>query len=624
MTVRVDFNTGTVTQPVWSDITPFVREVSFSRGKDDQIGAYSAGECSIVLDNRGAEFDPTNTSSPYAGKIVPRGQVRVFSPYSTQAVSRTNLIPNPSFQGAAPTSGWVVSGGSISSATGGVFPSVTGSFNCLECDGASNVAGVVATNTFTAITITAGETYTFSIYFGSAETDVRNATVSLFWYNTSPSSPIGTTSTTIDVSASVWQRLVFTAVAPVGANAVQPSITMAGTGTDGAFTATAPTFYLDGALLELGTEQPYFDGSFTDDPSFVSYAWVGTANASQSTATGVEPVGYQYVGYVTDWDLNYEVRGDATATVKASDVLSVLANQTLLNTQFTVGDIAPGKVPSTNPAPPVTTYPDISVPYELSGARVNRMLDASNVAFVQDRSEIDAGREYMAAETTDRQNLLSYLQQVEAAEGGRLFAAKDGNLRFVQADATNPIVPPTVTFTDDGTGIKFERLEVVYGSEQLANQVTATYLGNEETPEIVADNFTSQTAYGVTAQDLGDLLTTDPQLATYLAASYANRYGEPVYRIEALTVNLRALTSLNRATVEGLELADTVAVSFTAPGNPTPIEQTAEIVRISREISEGTFSDYITFGFNAYLYLPFVLNSSTMGKLDNTTFRLGF
>lgn len=59
------------------DISEFLQSVSISRGKSRLLDKFKAGTTQIVLDNTNREFDPTNTSSPYNGGIVPRRQVKV-------------------------------------------------------------------------------------------------------------------------------------------------------------------------------------------------------------------------------------------------------------------------------------------------------------------------------------------------------------------------------------------------------------------------------------------------------------------------------------------------------------------------------------------------------------------
>lgn len=60
------------------DITEFLQSFRISRGKSRLLDKFNAGSLQVVLDNTNREFDPTNTSSPYSGGIVPRREIRLF------------------------------------------------------------------------------------------------------------------------------------------------------------------------------------------------------------------------------------------------------------------------------------------------------------------------------------------------------------------------------------------------------------------------------------------------------------------------------------------------------------------------------------------------------------------
>lgn len=57
------------------DVTDTVRQVSIKRGRNRQLEKFTAGNATVVMDNRDRIYDPTNTASPYFGSIVPRREV---------------------------------------------------------------------------------------------------------------------------------------------------------------------------------------------------------------------------------------------------------------------------------------------------------------------------------------------------------------------------------------------------------------------------------------------------------------------------------------------------------------------------------------------------------------------
>lgn len=77
-----DFLDGTF---IGDDVTPYVQDISISRGRSDQLQNFSAGTLSVRLLNRDRRFDPINESSPYwndttnSSGVTPRRKVTVFS-----------------------------------------------------------------------------------------------------------------------------------------------------------------------------------------------------------------------------------------------------------------------------------------------------------------------------------------------------------------------------------------------------------------------------------------------------------------------------------------------------------------------------------------------------------------
>ena len=58
-----------------TDVSDVVRKVTIERGRNRQLEKFTAGTASIQLDNRNRDFDPTMTTSPFFGQILPRKKV---------------------------------------------------------------------------------------------------------------------------------------------------------------------------------------------------------------------------------------------------------------------------------------------------------------------------------------------------------------------------------------------------------------------------------------------------------------------------------------------------------------------------------------------------------------------
>lgn len=61
------------------DVTDYVTSVSISRGKNRELDQYDQGLANVVFNNNQRTFDPEYASSPFAGQIIPKRQVRISS-----------------------------------------------------------------------------------------------------------------------------------------------------------------------------------------------------------------------------------------------------------------------------------------------------------------------------------------------------------------------------------------------------------------------------------------------------------------------------------------------------------------------------------------------------------------
>jgi hypothetical protein len=153
----------------------------------------------------------------------------------------------------------------------------------------------------------------------------------------------------------------------------------------------------------------------------------------------------------------------------------------------------------------------------------------------------------------------------------------------------------------------------------MTNAVTVTYYGGTAVGgTVTASDATSQAAYGVIDQTYDTLLdtATDAQeLADWLVGTYA----QPRYRVDSLTVNVSALSTVNAATVEALELGDTVLVQWTPNGIGSAISQYVTIDGIEHAASPANHD--VTFNLSQAT-VAFTLNDTFFGTLDNNV--LGF
>ena len=292
-----------------------------------------------------------------------------------------------------------------------------------------------------------------------------------------------------------------------------------------------------------------------------------------------------FTGDIDDWNLDYTIDGDATATAVASDYLSLLG-RTKLN-EFTATS-------------------------QLSGERLEAILDRGEVDFPVADRDIDDGVTTLQADTVSAgTDVATYAKLVERTEGGRLFVSADGKLTFRNRRTAIPSTA-SATFDDTGSNIPYSAIGVQVGSELLFNRATVTRAGGNVQD---ADNATSQDAYGIRTLNYDNLLFTSDTDSQDFADFLVSRYGTPRARFETLEVNVAALTSGQASTVIGLELGDVVRVIYSPPGGGSAIDQSGVIDKIEHTV--GVDSHRIRFGLSSALDQPIILDDVVFGVLDS-------
>lgn len=333
------------------------------------------------------------------------------------------------------------------------------------------------------------------------------------------------------------------------------------------------------AVIELDNRDRAFD------PTFVASPFYGNIVPKRELRIYTNDE-ISFFGVVDDWNLGYDLSGDSTATVVTSDGMVLLNNQTLVG-----GTATP----------------------QLSGARIEAILDDASVQWPASRRDIATGTTTLGADVIEADtNVLDYLRLVEKTEQGALFIGKNGNVVFRDTVVT-AIPTGAVHLSDDGTGIPYEDIGVVYGSELLYNEVVAASVVTGSTA--VATDADSQDAYGIfnyTATDL--LMDSDEQLEDW-AVFFASKYSQPEYRFETVTVRLNDLSNEDQASILGLELGDVVKVTFTPNNIPPAIVRFCEVIKLDHEVQVDG-QHHITFAFQTIDSIALILDDEVLGRLD--------
>ena len=289
-----------------------------------------------------------------------------------------------------------------------------------------------------------------------------------------------------------------------------------------------------------------------------------------------------FTGWIEDWDLQYTPDGDSTVTAIAYDAFYIITNQTLAEFTPTV---------------------------ETADQRINTILSRPGVGWSSDLRNLEASTQNMGAYLIDDgTNALTYIQEVAASEPGQVFVGKSGSIVFTNRET----YPTTANLVEIGSGgIPFNSLRVIYGAEQLYNEITIT---RKDGGTAIASDVASQSAYGSRHLDIRDLLVeTDEQIAE-IALDYAARFSQPEYRIEAAEIDLQKLSTVDENKILGLEIGSVVKSTFTPNNIPPAIVKYLEVINIEHLITVS--GHYVTLGFKEITYAPLVLDDAVFGMLD--------
>ncbi len=296
-------------------------------------------------------------------------------------------------------------------------------------------------------------------------------------------------------------------------------------------------------------------------------------------------------GFIDDFDIQYEPGKKSVVQIAVSDAFSVLANSSL---------------------------DEVSPPSELSGTRIERILDLPEVGWPEDRREIDPGNTILLdTEIQEGTGTLGYLQLIETSEFGTIFISRDGKLVFRERNSVPNVIDVVFANTEVDpllTPVPFIDVNIVYGSENLYNRIS---LENDDLfPEVgFAEDTDSQFVYGVRSYDKSGLLVQDPEALQFLADFLLARFSEPEYRFETVTVSLDNIPAEKQDLVLDLEIGDIVQVKFLPSGVPPAIEQYCRVIGINN--SWDNQSKNITFSLERLDFAIFILDDAVLGVLDD-------
>jgi predicted RecA/RadA family phage recombinase len=335
--------------------------------------------------------------------------------------------------------------------------------------------------------------------------------------------------------------------------------------------------------VQFNNQNRYFDPTNTSSPF---YGQIVPRREVRVTAGTV----VQFYGLVDDWDLDYSITGLSDASLTAFDGFSRLAGQTL-----TAGTATP----------------------QLSGARINAVLNDSGVQWPSTARAIDAGGQTLQADVIAvGTNAIQYINTIEQSEPGIFFIDKSGNATFRDRNrlyaSSNAVV-----LSDDGSGIPYADIKVNYGSELLYNQAELTRLNGGVA---VADDLLSQSTYGVRTYEAADLLMDTDTALGELAVRLVSQYADPEYRFESLSVVMSKLSEAQQNSILGLEIGSICRIKFQPNKVGAVIDKYAQVIGVQNQMS---IADHrVVLAFQTIDAAYFVLDDPAFGLLDYNS--LGF
>jgi hypothetical protein len=266
---------------------------------------------------------------------------------------------------------------------------------------------------------------------------------------------------------------------------------------------------------------------------------------------------YLFIGNVVDYNYNFNLGETDTVTVFCADAFYKLGNTQLA-----------GQNPSK----------------EMSDVRINWLLDEIDYPTGAARNiDTDNVTELGSYSISEGTNAKAYLDQIQQAEQGRIFIARDG-VFVSQPRIGVTLSAPVATFTDTGSGgIPYQKLGITFQAEDVINR--ATVQAGTNTPQI-AEDLASQTVYFLKSLNLTNTLLHASGEAADLAAYLLQ--GEPEPRFTDVETTFAGISSAaDRDTVAVIEIGDTVEIekSILIGGVPTQRTETLSIEGVEHSIN---------------------------------------
>ena len=350
------------------------------------------------------------------------------------------------------------------------------------------------------------------------------------------------------------------------------------------FSAGTMSFNLNDSLAG-GTLNPLYSSSPYVDPN-EEFTLAPLRKVSFGRYNGVGTFIELFKGQIVNYDYSYQLGQQNIVTVYCADDFYLLAQ---------------------------TALAEFNVTEQLSSARLSAVLDLPEVAYPALTRDIETGTQTLggaAAYTVpEGTNVKAYIDQIQAAEQGRIFISRTGDFT-AQPRVGQTLSGSVADFHDDGTNIPYNSLGIIFNADLIVNRASIQHLG-ASSPE-VADDLVSQAKYLIQNTSItNSLLHND---AAALALANYLLVGEPEATFNAVQTDYLMLTTAQRETLALVDIGDTITITNTITGGEVAQELAVEGIEISVNVNNG---HRVTFYTSATVIVyEFILNDPIYGKLD--------
>lgn len=253
---------------------------------------------------------------------------------------------------------------------------------------------------------------------------------------------------------------------------------------------------------------------------------------------------------------------------------------------------------------------------ETTGSRINKLLDLASWPAVA--RKIDTGDSTVQADPAiANRNMLDEIQLVgDKTEFGGVFADNDGDIYFFsRTNLSNRAANPVTIFSDDGSAIGYQSIEIMHDDVLIVNDVTVQRLGG--TAQQVTDSASQTTYFPHTGVRSGIYLQTDDEALSQAQMLLATRK-DATLRISSLGLNLFDPTDSAATRIQAglsLDIFSPIQVTKTMPGS-TSITKTLFVQGVSHDMTKRSFDTKLMTA--EPIIKAFVLDSTTAGVLDGT------